>query len=71
MSDSAIFRFLTNDLLGEEKKGKETTSMTEEIVCAQGMDYNAAIGKILEKQQETLEKVRLVRSEDRVKRGGN
>jgi hypothetical protein len=66
MSDFAIFRFLTNGLLNEDKE--TIITLIEEIVHARGMERNATIGKISEKQQETLE-VRWIRRQ-REKNGG-
>ena len=64
MSDFAFVRFLTNGLLTEEEKNdKETIMMlTEEVLHAQGMECDAKIAKISEKElEEILEKVRQLR----------
>lgn len=61
MSDFAFLRFLTNGLLTEdEKRDKETIIMlTEEVLHSQGMECDAKIAKISEKElEEILEKVR-------------
>lgn len=61
MSDFAFLRFLTNGLLAEEeKRDKETIIMlTEEVLHAQGMECDAKIAKISEKElEEILERVR-------------
>lgn len=64
MSDFAFVRFLTNGLLTEEEKNDRETIMmlTEEVLHAQGMECDAKIAKISEKElEEILEKVRLLR----------
>lgn len=68
MSDFAFLRFLTNGLLAEEeKKDKETIIMlTEEVLHAQGMECDAKIAKISEKElEEILERVRQLRKRRR------
>ena len=64
MSGFAFLRFLTNGLLTEEeKRDKETIIMlTEEVLHAQGIECDASIAKISEKQlEEILERVRQLR----------
>lgn len=64
MSGFAFLRFLTNGLLTEEeKRDKETIiTLTEEVLHAQGIECDASIAKISEKQlEEILERVRQLR----------
>ncbi len=64
MSDFAFIRFLSHGLLSEEEKqDKETIIMlTEEVLHAKGMECDASIAKISEKElEEILERVRQLR----------
>lgn len=64
MSDFAFIRFLSHSLLSEEEKqDKENIIMlTEEVLHAKGMECDASIAKISEKElEEILERVRQLR----------
>jgi hypothetical protein len=64
MSDFAFIRFLSHGLLSEEEKqDRETIIMlTEEVLHAKGMECDASIAKISEKElEDILARVRQLR----------
>jgi hypothetical protein len=68
MSDFAFVRFLSHGLLTEEeKRDRETIIMlTEEVLHAKGMECDASIAKISEKElEDILERVRQLRKRKR------
>jgi ElaB/YqjD/DUF883 family membrane-anchored ribosome-binding protein len=64
MSDFAFTRFLSHGLLSEEEKQdrENIIMLTEEVLHAKGMECDASIAKISEKElEEILERVRQLR----------
>jgi hypothetical protein len=64
MSDFAFIRFLSHGLLSEEEKQdrENIIMLTEEVLHAKGMECDASIAKISEKElEEILERVRQLR----------